>query len=167
MIIGGRRNRRRPGMGPGMGLIEMMISLTIAALLLVGVAAAFSATSRVVQNNDEFTRAAQSARVSVNQIITRARQCQSATVAPTALEVKLPDDTRQLYSLDAVNHQLKVTLESKTPPEVYTLARNVTALRFTSGADGTSITMRVTIKVGENEVMLSGSTVPRRLVQYK
>jgi Tfp pilus assembly protein PilW len=150
-----------------MGLIEMMISLTIAALLLVGVAAAFSATSRVVETNDEFTRAVQSARISLNQIMARCRQCQSATVTPTSLELKLPDDSRQLYSFDAANRELKVTLESKTPPEVCTLARNVQGLKFTSGASGTSITVRVTIKVGDNDVVLSGSTVPRRLVQYK
>lgn len=163
MIINGRRSLCRRAMG----LIEMMISLTIAALLLVGVAAAFSATSRVVENNDEFTRAVQSARISVNQIMARCRQCQSATVAPTSLELRLPDDTRQLYAFDGTNHELRVTLESKTPPEMYTLARNVTTLKFSSGATGTSITMTVTIKVGDNDLVLSGSTVPRRLVQYQ
>src|SRR5262245_49529337 len=153
MIINGRGSRRRLGMG----MIEMMISLAIAALLLVGVAAAFSATSRVVETNDEFTRAVQSARISVNQIMARCRQCQSATVTTTSLELKLPDDTRQLYALDVTKHDLQVTLESKSPPEVYALAHNVSSLKFTSGAGGTSVTMMVTIKVGDNDVVLSGS----------
>jgi Tfp pilus assembly protein PilW len=160
-VIGRRRDR-----GRGAGMVELMIALAITALLLVGVAAAFSATAQAVETNDEFTRATQAARISVNQIMALCRQSKSGVVTSTTLDLTLIDDTKQLYALDAVNHTLTVTLESKVPPKTYVLAHNVTNLKFTSGAGGKTVTMLVTVKVGDNSVVLNGSAMPRRLVTY-
>jgi prepilin-type N-terminal cleavage/methylation domain-containing protein len=157
---------RLRGRQRGVGMVELMISLAIAALLLVGVAAAFSATSQAVAANDEFTRATQAARVSTNQVMSLCRKCKSGVLTASTLELTMPDDTKQLYALNLATNKLQVTLESVTPQQVYTLAHNVSALKFTPGAGGKSITMAVTVKVGDNTVVLNGSAVPRRLVQY-
>jgi type II secretory pathway pseudopilin PulG len=150
-----------------MGLIELLVALAISALLLTGVAAAFSASAQAVSINDEFSRATQSARVSINQIMMLARQCQSGTVTSSSLELKMPNATRRLYALDAVKHELQVTLLTNVPPEVHTLARNVEALEFQTDPGGSSISMNVTIKVGNNMIRLNGSAMPRRLMTYK
>ena len=47
----------------GLSLAEVMISLAISSSLLVAVAAAFSSSSKAIENNDQFTRAAQAAQV--------------------------------------------------------------------------------------------------------
>src|SRR2546421_10256836 len=71
-----RRNR-------GLSLPEVLVSLTISALLLVAVAAAFSASAAAISVNDRFFRATQAARVSMEQILTLVRRCQSCQVGGT------------------------------------------------------------------------------------
>jgi hypothetical protein len=58
----------------GMCLSEVMISLTISAMLLTAIGAAFNSSSAVIQNNDRFFRATQSGRVSLNQMLTELRR---------------------------------------------------------------------------------------------
>lgn len=151
----------------GMGLIELLVSLSISALLLTGAAMAFNASSKAVSINDQFTRATQSARISINQIMSLARQCQSGTMTATSLELKMPDATRRLYALDKLNNELQVTLLTNNPVEVHTLARNVKDVQFLTDADGKCITMTVTIQVGDNTLLLNGSAMPRRLMTYQ
>src|SRR5262245_37485337 len=110
-------------------MVELMVSLAIATLLLVGVAAAFTATSRAVESNDEFTRAAQAARISTNQILALCRKCKSSAMTASTLELTMQDDTKQLYGLNLATRELQVTLESGPIPQVYTLAHNVDSLK--------------------------------------
>jgi type II secretory pathway pseudopilin PulG len=157
-----RRSRRS-----GLGMVELLVALSISALLLTGVAVAFVSAGKAVQINDEFTRATQSGRISINQIMMLARQCQTGTVTSTSLELKMPDATRKLYALDAVKHELQVTLLTNNPVEVHTLARNVKDLSFLTDPTGSSISMTVTIEVGDNQIVLNGSALPRRLMKYQ
>jgi len=60
-----------------LSLLEVMISLAISSMLLTAIAAAFQSSSQVIQNNDQFFRATQSARVAINQILTEIRRCDS------------------------------------------------------------------------------------------
>jgi len=148
-----------------MGLVEVLMSLAISALVLTGVAAAFVASSRTVEINEQFFRASQAARVSVNQIMTEARRCQSGVVSTTSLELTLHSGEKRTYALDSTNHALLMTLESLTPPETYTLARNVSSLTFAT--DNKTISMTITVDVNGNQLLVNGSAMPRRTVVYK
>ena len=79
----------------------------------------------------------------------------------------MPDATRKLYALDAVKHELQVTLLTNNPVEVHTLARNVKDVSFLTDPGGSSISMTVTIQVGDNLIVLNGSALPRRLMKYQ
>ena len=165
----------------GLSLVEVMISLAIAAMLLTASAAAFHASASVVQNNDEFARASQAARVSLHQIRTHVRrgsvQLDSGehwvrlTTAPEPGRTVGKDVT---YQFVPESRQLVlVTNDDATDPD-YVLASNVSDMRFEvePGTDYTSapcvanVTVTIRVRVGDNDVLLSGGAAPRRNLQY-
>jgi prepilin-type N-terminal cleavage/methylation domain-containing protein len=148
----------------GMSLAEVLIGLAITASLLTAVAAAFQASASGITLNDQFTRASQAARVSVNQIMAQVRKCQSGVVGDTSLE--LTDDAGNVttYAFDASTSKLTVTIDGITPV-THTMASNVQRVSFAT--DGKTISMTVTVKIGNNAVTLNGSAFPRRLMTYQ
>src|SRR4051812_7948867 len=95
----------------GLSLVECLISLAITALLLTGVAAAFRASAAAIKINDQFFRASQAARISLNQIMTEVRRCQNGVVGASSLQITTQTGESRNYSLDGTD--LIVTL---TPP---------------------------------------------------
>ena len=152
-----RRNR-------GLSLIEALISLAITAALLTAVAAAYQGASDAIRANDEFFRASQAARVSVNQIMSEVRRCQSGLVTSTSLEVTTSTGEQRTYALNSDTRKLTLTLDGPVPT-THTLASNGGRLQFLT--DGKTIAMTVTIKVGNNQVTLNGSAIPRRTITYQ
>jgi prepilin-type N-terminal cleavage/methylation domain-containing protein len=148
----------------GLSLVEVMIAVAISAMLLVAVAAAFSATSEAIDVNDQFNRASQAARISVNQIMYHVRKCQSGVASGTSLELTTAEGERRVYSYDATTTQLTMTLPDNVPPTTYTLARNVTAAEFNT--EGQTISLTVTVQIGDNKIKLSSSGMPRRTVSF-
>jgi len=164
------RNRVINGHAPrasrrGMSLPEVLISLTISSLVLTGVAVAWVSSSQVVEQNDQFFRASQAARVCVNQIMTEARRCQSGVVSANSLELTLGSGEKRTYALDSANHNLTMTMEALPTPQTSIMARNVNDASFST--DGTTITLTITIQVGNNTMLVNGSALPRRTVVYK
>ena len=164
------RNRVKSGHAPrtvrrGMSLPEVLISLTISSLVLTGVAVAWVSSSQVVEQNDQFFRASQSARVCVNQIMTEARRCQSGVVSANSLELTLGNGDKRTYAFDSANHLLTMTMEALPTPQTSAMARNVTNAQFAT--DGATITLSITVTVGNNSMMVNGSAMPRRTVVYK
>lgn len=150
----------------GLGMVEALISLSIVSMLLVAIAAAFDASSALVQNNDEFFRASQAARVSINQVMAEVRKCSAGVVDVSSLEVTPPSGDRRVYSFDATNRQITLLiLPANETSRLYTLARNVDSATFNT--DGNSVSVTVTVKAGRNQVTLNGSAVPRRTLQYR
>src|SRR5439155_7513995 len=129
-------------------MIELLVSLAICASLLTAVAMAFQASSRAVEMNDQFFRATQASRVSVNQIMTEARRCQSGLVTSNSLELTLASGQVRIYAFDAVKKQLTATLVALPTPETHTMARNVSDVQFMT--DGKTISMLITVTVGDN-----------------
>jgi type II secretory pathway pseudopilin PulG len=154
-----RRIRRR-----GLGLVELLVSLGIAASLLTAVAAAYAATTSAIQMNDEFFRASQAARVSINQVMAEVRKCQSGIVDDQSLEVSNQTGEKRVYAFDGANNRLTLTFPEAVVPVTYTLARNVDDVHFYT--DGQTISMVVTIEVGKNSVTLCGSAMPRRTIAF-
>lgn len=157
-----------------LSLIEVMISLAISAMLLTAVAAAFSASTSAVEHNDQFFRACQAARVSLNLILTEVRRSNAVDV-PSSSQINLitADGEDLSYIYDQNSHTLKL-VKNATAQE-FVLSRNVNALSFTSdistGAGGVTFVSRVsaslTVEVQDNRVSLTGSTAPRRAQTYK
>jgi type II secretory pathway pseudopilin PulG len=148
----------------GLSLVEALISLAITAMLLTSVAAAFHASTAAIEMNDQFYRAQQAARVSLNQILTEVRKCQSGTVDTSSLELTTDSGQDRTYSLSGTNLMMTFTPPGMTTATSVKLASNVKTLSFTT--DGKSISMLVTVQVGTNQVTLCGSAFPRRLVAY-
>jgi len=149
----------------GLSIVETMISLSISSSLLVAVGAAFVSSSKAIEYNDQFSRAVQAARVSINQIMTEVRRSSSyPTVFGDHIDMMTYNVEHRIYAYLA-NQTLVITRENVNPWITNTIATNVTACTF--GDDGKSVTMSVTVQVGGNSVVLSGSATPRRSVVYQ
>jgi prepilin-type N-terminal cleavage/methylation domain-containing protein len=147
----------------GLSLVEVMVSMVIASALLTAIAAAFSASASAIEMNDQFFRASQATRISVNQIMTEARKCMSGVVAPTSLELITDKGETRTYAL--TGNQLTMTVADPVAPRTYRLASNVESLQFQT--NGKAVSMVVTVKVGNNAVTLTGSAIPRRTITYE
>lgn len=189
-------SRSRPNSQPrlsfrrGLSIIEASISLSISAMLLVAVAAAFNASASAVEMNDQFFRATQAARVSMNQILAAVRQgdfIDPTQFSSTSMSLNLPlnmvnsmaqpNETGRVYSYDATNQRVLLTIFLPgNVSNTYELASNVTAFAFIKPATNdvdynltqtvghVSITM--TVKAGNNTVTLSGAAMARRAIKY-
>jgi prepilin-type N-terminal cleavage/methylation domain-containing protein len=176
VVSGVRRGRHH-----GLSLIEVLMALALTAMLLTAAGMAFQVSADSVQANDEFFRATQAARISMHQILTQVRRgsVQLAwdphwvrlTTTPDAGQTVGDDLT---YSYDATAKQLKLVTNDVTTDPDYVLASNVTDLTFDveAGTDYNHapcvarVTVMIKVKVGKNEVLLSGSAAPRRNLRY-
>ena len=182
----------------GLSIIEVMISLTISAFLLVAVAAAYSASADAVEMNDKFFRATQAGRVTMNQLLTEIRRADSVEVVdsntinvirPTAgstvggTGTKLPKETIRTFAYDPTNKMvtLQISYDATAPAPLspkYPLARNVEAAGFgpaeyLKDANGVEVLpklvvrvpVQLVVRIGNNEVRLSGASGPRRAAQ--
>ena len=157
------RNLRRRRLG--LSLAEVLISLAISATLLTAIAAAFSASSQVIEANDHVSRATQAARVTMNQIVTEIRRCKSVAVNSTSIDIVTESDEARIYAYDSVKKEMTVTFPDIDPNAHFTLARNVFApTRFVN--DGTAIALTMTVKVAGSTVTLTGTGLPRYLMTF-
>ena len=148
----------------GLGLVELLISLAIAASLLSAVAAAYAATTSAIRMNDEFFRASQAARVSINHIMAEVRKCQNGIVDTEAMELSTNTGEKRIYAFDTATNRITLTFPEMVGAPTYTLARNVDSAQFFT--DGQTISMTVTVDVGTNQVTLTGSAMPRRTMVF-
>src|SRR5258706_5221728 len=141
-----------------------MIVLAFSALLLTAVAAAFSASSEAIEQNDTFFRASQAARVSMTQILTEIRRANavSVPVGNSSLSMITFDNHDRTYKYDAAAQKLKlITNDILTDPD-YTLASNCTSATFDvdtiTDAGGIKHVVRVAVtvivKVDKNAIRL-------------
>jgi prepilin-type N-terminal cleavage/methylation domain-containing protein len=164
-----------PRVRRGLSLVEVMISLAISAMLLTAVAAAFTASSDAIQVNDEFFRASQAARVSMNQILTEIRRANAVSVpspltgSPT-LSMITHDTKDRTYTYDATNRRLKLITNDVTTDPDYTLASNCAIASFdvdtytdTLGINHViRVSVTIVVQVGQNQIRLTGSAAPRK-----
>jgi hypothetical protein len=171
----------------GLSLVEILIAGSVAAVLLTAVATAFDATSRSVQVNDRFNRAAQIARIGVRRMVEDVRtaeacqvgepsqQSQKSIVNASLLSVIRADGKLVRYEFDATNKVLNFVSGDPLAPTTVVLARNVEDARFSADIEphpdtGIRRTVRVVIElrlnVGGQSLYLSGSAVPRREMVY-
>lgn len=148
-----------------MSLAEVLVSLAISATLLTAVAAAFSASSQVIEQNDRFNRAVQTGRICINQIMSELRRSQSGVVSADSLELVTASGQKRLYAYDSTAQTLTLSFPDAVPVQTCTMARNVSGVSFST--DGSTVSMTVTATVANNTVTLCGSAKPRRAVVYE
>src|SRR5258708_5357790 len=114
------RSRRR-----GVGLLELLLSVSIASMLLVAVAAAYNGSVNAIQVNDSFFRCSQAARVTLMQITAEIRQADATdmSVANTikiirAPERLVPNENYRIYKYDTTNQRvtLQIIYTGAIPP---------------------------------------------------
>jgi Tfp pilus assembly protein PilW len=177
----------RPISCRGLSIVEVMISLTISAFLLVAVAAAYNASANAVEMNDRFFRATQAGRVTLNQLLTEIRRADSVFCAPTSDSIivqrpkqnRLTDEDSREFKYDKITKKITLQIYYKnaagttwTSP-AYSLASNVEVAKFgppdkmtdATGEHDVRVPVTVDVKIGSNSVRLSGSSGPRRLLQ--
>ena len=156
----------------GLSLAEVMISLAISAMLLTAVAAAFSASSEAIEQNDTFFRASQAARVSMNQILTEVRRANPVDAVNSKandLAMVGHDGNPRDYIYDAASKKLKLDTHTPGKPQ-YTLASNCTNATFTYDiVSGQVMRVSVTIivQVDRNTIRLTGSAAPRKVQTWQ
>jgi type II secretory pathway component PulJ len=166
----------------GLSIAEVLISLAISAMLLVGVATAYNASASAVEGNDRFFRATQAGRVTMTQLINEIRKAESINVAPTNdsiiitrradLRVNSEEQSRE-FKYNATNKKITLKIYYKKAdgstyqsPD-YALASNVTEAKFgpaeqVGGVDA-RVPVTVVIQFGGNTVRLSDTTTVRKL----
>jgi prepilin-type N-terminal cleavage/methylation domain-containing protein len=172
----------------GLSLPEVLISLSISALLLTAVATAFSASASAIDINDRFFRASQAARVSVAQLTSQIRRCDSCQVGGTYDGVSntvfannigiiyedLLDGTLKnvTYKHDPTKNELQLVVNGTT----VALAHNVTAVMFISDMAPdpvtlakvpVNVTIDITVAVGNEQIHVRGSAVPRHVIIFR
>lgn len=168
-------NRRR-----GLTLIELMVTLTIGAMLMAAVAAAFSASSKAVALNDANFRCTQSARVAMGQILSELRRADAVKVDPGGLWVQVirPEDQltrdeiyRQYkYVADAHRITLQIFFAGNRSSPIYEVASGVEEARFSfAGAAEDApehavsrVSIFITCSLNDSSVTIHGSAAPRR-----
>lgn len=165
-----RRTRRW-----GLSLVEVMISTSIAAMLLTAAGAAYSASTKAIQYNDQFFTASQAARVSMTQMMSAFRRCQSIQIYSDHADVITFDGHSRTYSYDSAAKQLKLVANDVSGTPSFVLARNITAATFnadmapnpqTQILSVAQVAISLTINVNNNQMLLCGAAAPRINVTY-
>lgn len=159
----------------GLGLVEALIALAITASLLTAVGVAFTSAGNAIQMNDNFFRASQAARVSLEKILTQVRRG-AVDEASTSSNLHLITDGGQdiSYVPDLANNRLLMKTNSSSTDPDYVMARNVTqcTIGVVLGTDYNNapcvskVNIEIAVKVGNNEVRMSGAAVPRQNLIY-
>lgn len=149
----------------GLGLIELLISLAMSASLLVAIAMAYTSSAQVIQDNDKYYRVCQSARIFVNRVTTEVRRCQTVDATDNQLDLTTFDAQDRSYRFDEPTNSILMTRTESGVTTTATLVRNVDTARFTF--NGKSVSIVVTVRVGNTHILMSGSAAPRRELAYQ
>jgi prepilin-type N-terminal cleavage/methylation domain-containing protein len=157
----------------GLGLVELLITLAITAMLLTAVAVATVASSNAVREADTFNRAAQTARVSLNLMLCDVRRGQPdpASCTSTQLRVLTAENIDKTYRYNATDKQILMFNNDIAGDPGRVVARDVTALTFAAESSGTPTATRhvaidIAVSVGRNTVHFNGSASPRQNATY-
>ncbi len=165
-----RRTRRL-----GLSLVEVMISTSIAAILLTATGAAFSASTKAIQYNDQFFTASQGARVSMTQMMSAFRRCQAVQIYGDHADVITFDGHSRTYRYDPAAKQLLLITNDIVANPPFVLARNISAATFNADMAPNPqtqilavarVAVSLTVSVNNNQMLLCGAAAPRFNVTY-
>jgi len=150
----------------GFTIAELLISIAIAAMLLVAVAVAFNASATNYRENEEIFRTINAARQSLSRITSDIRTSLPDPNAPanecTLWSAALGNIT---YRYDSGQNTLYLITDSDG--QQYVLCKNVTAMNFSKtptddGQDVKSVQISMTVASGDAQRTLSTAAVARR-----
>ena len=177
------RLTQNPKAPRGFSIAEVMLSLAITSMLLVGVAAAYSASSAAVDGNDRFFRTTQAARVTMTQLLTEIRRADSIDTADLApydtlfitrdADLRLPEEQFREFKYNAVAKTITLQITFKRvadgvvyKSDTYTLCRNVDEAKFGPAEKVSTVEVRVpvtvVVKSNGHTIRLSDTSGPRR-----
>ncbi len=158
----------------GISLIEMLIALTISAVLLLAVGMAFNASFANYSENQEMVDAVQSSRLLLHRIMTQARRSTYLNVTSEGrrIQVETADDNYQyVYVYVPAENQVllsRTNLQTLVSEDLGQVS-NVTGFLIPAeqwGANPDRLTLSMTVRYGSNESTLSGSAVPRSTIEF-
>ncbi|MFW6155339.1 MAG: PilW family protein [Planctomycetota bacterium] len=162
---------------PGLGMVELLLSLSIMALLLTSVAAAFQASLNTVDENQKIAAVTHNARIVLNRMMAEIRQAEAVECNPHKVSIIPPDGDATLieYQLDGDNNILwyRQTIDGTVYSHRILAPDNGAAIHafdifYETGTDheGLGCVRRVTaeldVSVGDNRFAVTASTNPRR-----
>jgi Tfp pilus assembly protein FimT len=164
--------RRVPPRRRGLGIVELLVSLAIAATLLVATAAAINASLRAYRINQDHAQLQQRARLAMNRMVSAIRASTAHSAAGPS--ISMTDEAGQplAFRHDPARRELLLVRNGKS----HVLCRNVTgfsvvtestrseqAARAGSPPDLLAcVTLRLTATAGRQSLTLSASAAPRR-----
>jgi len=166
----------------GLGLPELLVSLSISSTLLLSVATAFIASTATVQTNCDFFTASQAARITMTQVLNEIRCADSVQVSAAQLTIVRPAQTltanevSRAFAYNAAQSTvtLQITYSDGTTSPAYTMASNVTSAVFgpaDMGQDSNNaqvivqVPVTIAVQVGSSQVTLNGAAAPRRALR--
>jgi hypothetical protein len=166
----------------GLSIIELMISLSISSMLLVGVGAAYNASANAAEGNDRFFRVTQSGRVLMTQLVAEIRKADTVVVSAAPYDriivtrrpdLRLTEEESREYAYDAAAKTVTLKIYYKRADgttyqsPAYALVRDVQSASFgpTKQVGGVDVRVPVTVVIttGANTVRLSDTSAPRKL----
>jgi Tfp pilus assembly protein PilW len=171
----------------GLGVGEVLTTLTITLFLLAAVAAAYHASTDAVEINERFYRATQAGRVTVNQLLTEIRRAESVICAPAhdsllvirPQATRLPDEDSREYRYNPATRKITLQIYFKAADgacwssPAYSLASNLQSATFGPPgedrvANGVWLEARVPVtldvKIGSHSIRLSGTSSRQQLI---
>ncbi len=159
----------------GFTIVELLLALSIASILLVGVATAINASFTNYRENEDMFKAINSARQALLRITSDLRTADAADPSSPANECTLitasGDDITYRYN-NTDNKLYLITNNDLTDPD-YVLCDNVTAMTFTkqtfvenSQTKVRGVQVSITVARGNAERKISAAAVIRRNLSW-
>ena len=162
----------------GFTLVEILISLTILAMLMAAVGLAFDASVKNYQANEGIYKTANTARQALLRITNDLRTAQAVALIGSGdpdnsqCSIILSDGTNITYKFNSTDHTLYYVTNDDTSDPDYVLCRNVTAMTFnratvtlsdgTTGIRNVRIVMTLTDDLGKVSQTLAAASVIRK-----
>jgi prepilin-type N-terminal cleavage/methylation domain-containing protein len=151
----------------GFTIVELLIAVALTSILFVAVGAAFTASLRNYQVNEEIFKAVNNARQALCRITNQLRTAD--TIDPTASnnECNFFTATGQDITYEYRSADKKLYLITNSDSQEYLLCQDVTAMSFVKtptedGNDVESVQISITVAAGDTEQTLSAPVVIRR-----
>jgi prepilin-type N-terminal cleavage/methylation domain-containing protein len=156
---------------PGFTIVELLIALSISALLLAAVAVAFNASAANYQQNEDIFKAVNSARQALFRITSQLRTASAVdpNAPPNECSMKTAAAEDITYRYNSSDKKLYLVTNDDLTDSDYVLCNNVTAMTFSKtpiltddGLDCKSVQISITVASNGIEKTLSAAAAIRR-----
>ena len=163
-------------------IVEMIVSMTLMAMLMAAVAIAFNASSVNFRDNEDLFKSLNNARQTLIRLTTQLRTAdpagfdanESSTVCTMTIADDSPDGSSITYSFDADENILYLITNDDDTDDDYVMCRNVAAVNFDRLASSASpytvdnpylvknVQITITVTSGATSKTLSSAIALRR-----